>query len=51
MARPSLGAAAKTKVASVRITEAQERALIARYGSVTRALRTLIASVPVEEKK
>ena len=45
MPRPSLGAAAKTRVINVRVTKAEERQLIARYGTPTRALRTLIASV------
>lgn len=50
MGRPSLGKQAKTKVISIRVTEAQARALAERFGSPTRALRALIATVTTQEK-
>lgn len=50
MGRPPLGAAAKSKVASVRITPAQEEALIDKYGTVSRALRALVATVPTKKR-
>lgn len=43
--RPALGAAAKTEVVCVRLTQAEKDALVARYGDVTRALRVLISTV------
>lgn len=39
MGRAALGAAAKRKTGSCRMTEAEEKILIAKYGSVTRFLR------------
>lgn len=39
MGRRLLGAAAKNKTGSTRLTEAEEKYLIAKYGSVTRFLR------------
>lgn len=43
MAYPSKGSAAKTVVASVRLTEAEAAALRAKYGSVGAALKALTA--------
>lgn len=39
MGRRALGAAAKTKTGSCRLTEIEEKIIIAKYGSVTRFLR------------
>lgn len=45
MPRPALGSQAKTEVAHVRLTKAEADALRARYGTITQALRALIATV------
>lgn len=42
MGRAALGAAAKTKVGGTRITQAEEDALKAKYGSVSNFLRLKI---------
>lgn len=39
MGRAALGSAAKSKTGSCRLTEAEERIIKAKYGSVTRFLR------------
>lgn len=44
MPRPKLGKAAKSEVGTVRLTEAQKQVLVARHGSVTRALRSFVLS-------
>ena len=51
MPRPSLGSQAKTEVASVRLTKAEADALRVRYGTTTKALRSLVASVVTLEQK
>lgn len=45
MPRPALGTQAKTEVASVRLTKDEAEALRAQYGTTTKALRALVASV------
>lgn len=49
MARPKLGAAAKSATIAVRVTNRERDILTARYGSPTKALRALIASVTVPD--
>jgi hypothetical protein len=40
--RPSIGAAAKTKVIAIRVTEAEEAELKAVYGTAAKGLRALL---------
>ncbi|QWY81306.1 hypothetical protein SEA_RIZWANA_9 [Arthrobacter phage Rizwana] len=49
MPRTPLGAAAKDKVAGTRITKAEEKALIAKFGSTSKALRYFIDKWHEEE--
>lgn len=42
MGRPKLGKAVRDRVISVRVTEDEERELIRKYGSGTKALRALL---------
>lgn len=42
MVRPALGSAARVKVASTRVTNVEAEFLIAKYGSLTNALRHYI---------
>lgn len=42
MARPRLGSAAKNTVGSVRLTRDEAEALEAEFGTVNKALRTLV---------
>jgi hypothetical protein len=42
MGRAALGASAKSKIGSVRLTPTEEAAIIAKYGSVTRFLRIMV---------
>lgn len=42
MPQPSLGAAAKTEIASTRVTKTEAAVLEARYGSKSKALRKLV---------
>ena len=44
MARPSLGAAAKSRVVAIRITPAEEEALARRYGSAPRGVRAIVSA-------
>lgn len=51
MPKPRLGSAAKTQVLTVRVTQDEKDALTDRYGSPTKALRALIASVVTREER
>lgn len=44
MARPSLGAAAKSRVVAIRITPAEEKALGQWYGSAPRGVRAIVSA-------
>lgn len=50
MARPNLGKSARRKVIAVRVTDAEEAALIRKYGSATKALRILIDADKAKDK-
>lgn len=50
MGRPKLGKAVRDRVISVRVTEDEERELIRKYGSGTKALRALLNAEKVRNK-
>lgn len=49
MGRPALGPGAKSVTASIRLTPAEAEKLTAIYGSPSKALRSLVASVVTRE--
>lgn len=49
MAAPLKGDAARTEVASTRITKAEKAQLIATYGSVAKGLRAILTAARITE--
>jgi predicted RNA-binding protein YlqC (UPF0109 family) len=49
MARPLIGDAVKDKVISTRVTEAEKKRLIAKYGSTANALRIFVEDALKDE--
>ena len=51
MAAPLKGDAARTEVASTRITKAEKEQLIATFGSVAKGLRAILTAALIPERE